>query len=50
MTNPEILVEHDAQALAAAIARRFEGFLSKLQGAGRTPRVLLTGGTIAMAA
>lgn len=41
------VIEPDADALASAIARRIEERLAEVQDAGRTPRVLLTGGTIA---
>jgi 6-phosphogluconolactonase len=40
----------DKSALAVAIARRLERRLGDIQAAGGRPRVLLTGGTIAMAA
>lgn len=40
----------DAEALAAAIAERFAGRIVDLRGRGLTPRIVLTGGTIAMAA
>jgi 6-phosphogluconolactonase len=43
-------VQPDADALTDSFARRFEDRLSALQAAGQTPRVLLTGGTIAGAA
>jgi 6-phosphogluconolactonase len=43
-------IRPDAAELAVAIARRMESTLAAIQAAGRTPRVLLTGGTIAMAA
>lgn len=43
-------VRPDAAELAVAIARRMESTLAAIQAAGRTPRVLLTGGTIAVAA
>lgn len=43
-------VHSDAAALAIAIARQVELRLATVQAAGRTPRVLLTGGGIAMAA
>jgi 6-phosphogluconolactonase len=46
---PIVDVLPDAGALAAAIARRIESTLAAVQATGRTPRVLLTGGTIAMA-
>jgi 6-phosphogluconolactonase len=36
--------------LAVAIARKMESTLAAVQAAGRTPRLLLTGGSIAMAA
>lgn len=50
MTQPAVELSLDAADLAAQIARRFEARLTELQAGGRTPRVLLTGGTIAMAA
>lgn len=50
MTAATIEVQPDATVLAAAIARRIESTLAAVQAAGRTPRVLLTGGSIAMAA
>lgn len=40
----------NADALADAIAERLTGRVADLQGRGRTPRIVLTGGTIAMAA
>jgi 6-phosphogluconolactonase len=40
-------IQPDADALADGFARRFEGHLASLQAEGRTPRVLLTGGTVA---
>jgi 6-phosphogluconolactonase len=43
-------VSSDAPSLAAEIARRLETRLGTIQAEGRTPRVLLTGGTIAAAA
>jgi 6-phosphogluconolactonase len=43
-------VQPDAAELAVSIARKMESTLAAAQAAGRTPRVLLTGGTIAMAA
>ena len=43
-------VQPDAAALAVAIAEQIESRLAAVQAAGRTPRVLLTGGSIAMAA
>lgn len=39
----------DAAALARDVARRLGERLAQLQSAGRTPRVVLTGGTIAIA-
>ena len=39
----------DADALAEAIAERLTGRIADLQRRGRTPRIVLTGGTIAMA-
>ena len=51
LSQPSVKVEvlPDAAALAAAGARRIESKLAALQATGRTPRVLLTGGTVAMA-
>jgi 6-phosphogluconolactonase len=43
-------VQPNTAALAVAIARQTESTLAAIQAAGRVPRVLLTGGTIAMAA
>ena len=40
----------DADALAEAIAERLSALVADLQAQGRTPRVVLTGGTIAAAA
>ena len=40
----------DADALADAIAQRIVGRLAQVQQAGRTPSIVLTGGTIAIAA
>ncbi len=42
-------VSSDADELAVTIARQIESRLAAVQAAGRTPRVLLTGGGIAMA-
>jgi len=50
VTTAAVEVEPDAASLAVAIARRIESTLAAIQAAGRCPRVLLTGGTIAMAA
>ncbi len=50
MTSVLLEVLPDQVGLAAEIARRIETRLAELQAAGRTPRVLLTGGGIAMAA
>jgi 6-phosphogluconolactonase len=47
---PTVDIRTDAAELAAEIARRMESTLAAVQAAGRIPRVLLTGGTIAMAA
>jgi 6-phosphogluconolactonase len=40
----------DADALADAIAQRIVGRLAEVQQSGRTPAIVLTGGTIAIAA
>jgi len=48
MTEPHLEIASDAGTLADVIARRFESRLASIQ-AERTPRVLLTGGTIANA-
>lgn len=50
MTTATVDVQPDAAALAVAIAQQIESRLAAIQAAGRTPRVLLTGGTIAMSA
>ncbi|HUP98855.1 MAG TPA: 6-phosphogluconolactonase, partial [Aeromicrobium sp.] len=50
VTPAGVNVVADAPALAVEIARRFEDRLAAVQGEGRMPRVLLTGGTIAVAA
>ncbi len=50
MTAATVDVQPDAAALARAIARQMESTLAAVQAAGRAPLVLLTGGTIAMAA
>jgi 6-phosphogluconolactonase len=50
VTTVPLEVLPDQVALAAEIARRIETRLAEHQAAGRTPRVLLTGGGIAMAA
>lgn len=42
-------VSSDADELAVTIARQIESRLATVQAAGRTPQVLLTGGSIAMA-
>lgn len=44
-----VLVSPDASTLAATAAGQLTARLTDLQKAGRTPRVLLTGGTIAIA-
>jgi len=50
VTEVEVDVHPDAAALAVAVARRLERFLLIRQNDGATPRVLLTGGTLANAA
>lgn len=50
MTTADVDIFADAEALAGVIARRLEQHLQALQADGRTPRVLLTGGTIANSA
>jgi 6-phosphogluconolactonase len=50
LTIAPVDVQADAAALAAATARTIESRLAGVQAAGSTPRVLLTGGSIAMAA
>ena len=50
MTTPVVEVHPDPAALAETIARHIESTLAAVQADGRTPRVLLTGGGIAMAA
>jgi len=50
VTPPSVVVQPDPGQLAVAIARQMESILAAAQSAGRAPRVLLTGGTIAMAA
>jgi 6-phosphogluconolactonase len=50
LTIGTVDVQPDAAALAAATARTIESRLAAVQAAGSTPRVLLTGGSIAMAA
>ena len=50
MNAATVDVQPDADALATAVARHIESRLAAVQAAGRTPRVVLTGGTIAMAA
>jgi len=49
MNGPRLEISPDADVLAEFIARRLESRLASIQ-AERTPRVLLTGGTIATAA
>ena len=49
MTPSAVDVHADADALAGAAARQIESRLAAVQATGRTPRVLLTGGSIAMA-
>ncbi len=49
-TSAVVNVQPDPPALARAIARQMESTLAAVQAAGRTPLVLLTGGTVAMAA
>jgi 6-phosphogluconolactonase len=49
LTPSAVDVHADADALAGAAARKIESTLAAVQAAGRTPRVLLTGGSIAMA-
>lgn len=46
----EVEVEADDEALAALIARRLSERVASLQRSGRVPSVVLTGGTIALAA
>jgi 6-phosphogluconolactonase len=48
MTKPEIETFPSPEALAAAVAGRLVVRLAAEQAAGRTPSVVLTGGTIAM--
>ncbi|MFL6091207.1 MAG: 6-phosphogluconolactonase [Aeromicrobium sp.] len=50
MTKSRVDVLPDAAGVAETFARRFESRLAALQADGRTPRVVLTGGTIAAAA
>jgi 6-phosphogluconolactonase len=50
VTTSTVDIQPDAAALAVAIARQIESRLAAVQATGRTPRMLLTGGTIAMAA
>ncbi len=50
MTVVDQVVLDDAAALAEQIARRLELFLADVQVRGRAPHVVLTGGTIAIAA
>ena len=50
MTATTVEVRLDAVELAREIARQIESILAAVQASGRTPRVALTGGTIAMAA
>ena len=45
-----VLTSPDAETLAAVIAQRMVDLLADVQRAGRTPSVVLTGGTIAIAA
>lgn len=49
MTPVAVELRSDADELAAAVAREIESRLATIQAAGRSPRVLLTGGGIAMA-
>lgn len=46
----DVLRQPDADALAADIARRLTERIAGVQAQGRTPHVVLTGGTIAIAA
>jgi len=50
VTTAEVDVSSNAATLATGMARRLEARLGSIQADGRTPRVLLTGGTIATAA
>lgn len=45
--SPTTLVLPDADALAAAVADRLAALVVSVQAEGRTPRIALTGGTIA---
>lgn len=45
--EPEILVHHDSEQLAEAFAARLITRLVDIQGEGRVPSVVLTGGTLA---
>lgn len=48
--STERVVHPDADRLAGDIAARLEASISRVQGDGREPQVVLTGGTIAIAA
>lgn len=48
--NIEQFMHPDTDALAVDIARRLEALISRVQDEGREPQVVLTGGTIAIAA
>jgi 6-phosphogluconolactonase len=47
MTNPDVHVLSDADALATEVAQRLVGRLAEVQAQGRVPALGLTGGTIA---
>jgi len=47
MTSPSVVVHHTDELLAAAAAARLVTRLVDIQSAGRTPSLVLTGGTIA---
>ncbi len=47
MPEPTLLVHHNTDVLAEAVCARLITRLVDLQAAGRTPRLVLTGGTIA---
>ncbi len=48
--STERVIHPDADALAGDIADRLEALITRVQGEGREPHVVLTGGTIAVAA
>jgi len=47
MSDPAVFVQHDAESLAQAVSARLITRLVDVQSSGRSPQIVLTGGTIA---